>query len=114
MAAVAETLGPEAVMRTHRAAHHTVGALIERGQADGSFRTGLPARWLVTACIALVHACSDEVRAGHIDERDAVRILTASVRGLVTGAQPERGPPARGTEPPVTRAPAVWLRIRAG
>ena len=60
------------------------------GQADGSFRTDLPARWLAAASIALVHACSDEVRAGHIDEHDAVRILTASVRDLVTGTRSRR------------------------
>jgi AcrR family transcriptional regulator len=92
-AAVAELLSPEAVTRTHQAAHHTVGALLERGQADGSFRTDLPAQWLVTASIALVHACSDEVRAGHIDEHDAARILTTSVRDLLTGTRPrtERG-----------------------
>lgn len=89
-AAVAELLSPEAVTRTHQAAHHTIGALLERGQADGSFRTDLPARWLVTASIALVHACSDEVRAGNIDEHDAVRVLTTSVRGLLTGTQPRR------------------------
>ena len=86
-AAVAELLSPQAVTRTHEAAHHTVGALAERGRADGSFRTDLPAGWLVTASIALVHACSDGVRAGHIDERDAVRILTTSVRDLFTGTQ---------------------------
>jgi AcrR family transcriptional regulator len=91
-AAVAELLSPEAVTRAHQATHHTVGALLERGQADRSFRTDLPARWLVTASIALVHACSDEVRAGHIDEHDAVRILTTSVRDLLTGTQP-RGEP---------------------
>jgi AcrR family transcriptional regulator len=87
-AAVAELLNPEAVIRTHQAAHQTVGALLERGQADGSFRTDLPARWLVTASIALVHACSDEVRAGHIDQHDAIRILTTSVRDLFTGTGP--------------------------
>ena len=87
-AAVAELLSPEAVTRTHQAAHHTIGALLERGQADGSFRTDLPAGWLMTACIALVHACSDQVRAGQIDDHDAVRILTTSVRGLFTGTRP--------------------------
>ena len=91
-AAVAELLTPEAVTRTHQAVHHTVGALLERGQADGSFRTDLPARWLLTASVALVHACSDEVRAGHIDEPESIRILTTSVRALFTGT------PAR-TEP---------------
>ena len=89
-AAVAELLSPEAVTRTHQAAHHTIGALLERGQADGSFRTDLPAGWLVTACIALVHACSDQVRAGQVDDHDAVRILTTSVRDLFTGTEPTK------------------------
>ncbi len=85
-AAVAELLNPEAVTRTHQAAHQTIGALLERGRADGSFRSDLPAGWLVTASIALVHACSDGVRAGQIAEQDAVRILSTSIRDLFTGA----------------------------
>ena len=87
-AAVAELLSPEAVTRTHQGAHQTIGALVERGRADGSFRTDLPTGWLVTACIALIHACSDQVRAGQIEERDAARILTTSVRDLFTGTRP--------------------------
>jgi AcrR family transcriptional regulator len=90
-AAVAELLTPEAVTRTHQAAHHTIGTLLQRGQAGGSFRTDLPTRWLITASIALVHACNDEVRAGHIDQHDAIRILTTSVRDLLTGTRPRRG-----------------------
>src|SRR5439155_26315252 len=93
--AVAEQLSSQAVTRTHQAAHRTVGALLERGQADGSFRTDLPAAWLVTASIALVHACSDGVRAGHISEHDAARILTTSVRDLLTGHRPRREPAFR-------------------
>jgi TetR/AcrR family transcriptional regulator, mexCD-oprJ operon repressor len=85
--AVAEQLSSQAVTRTHQAAHRTVGGLLERGQADGSFRTDLPAAWLVTACIALIHACAQEVRAGRIGERDAARILTATVRDLFTGTR---------------------------
>ena len=86
-AAVAELLNPEAVTRTHQAAHQTVGALLERGRADGSFRSDLPAGWLVTASIALVHACSDGVRAGQIAEQDAVHILSTSIHDLFTGAR---------------------------
>ncbi len=78
--AVAEQLSPQAVTRTHQAVH-------QRGQVDGSFRTDLPGAWLVTACIALIHACAQEVRAGRIRERDAARILTATVRDLFTGAR---------------------------
>jgi TetR/AcrR family transcriptional regulator, mexCD-oprJ operon repressor len=96
-AAVAELLSPEAVTRTHLPAHHTVSTLLARGQADGSFRSDLPVGWLVTASIALVHACSDQVRAGQIGEHDAVRILTTSVRDLFTGPRPapSSGPAGR-------------------
>jgi AcrR family transcriptional regulator len=83
--AVAEHLGPDAVARTHQAAHQAIGALLDRGRADGSFRADVPAGWLVTACVAVIHACAAEVRAGRIDERDATRILTVTVRDMFTG-----------------------------
>jgi TetR/AcrR family transcriptional repressor of mexCD-oprJ operon len=83
--AVAEQMTPETVARTHQAAYHTLGALLERGRAAGSFRSDLPVSWLVTTCIAVIHACAAEVREGRIEERDAVRILTTTVRDLFTG-----------------------------
>jgi TetR/AcrR family transcriptional repressor of mexCD-oprJ operon len=86
--AVSELLSPEAVTRTHQAAHHTIASLLARGQADGSFRTDLPAGWLVHASIALIHACNDGVRAGRIDPGDALRILITSIRDLFTGTSP--------------------------
>jgi TetR/AcrR family transcriptional regulator, mexCD-oprJ operon repressor len=86
--AVSELLSPEAVTRTHQAAHHTIASLLARGQADGSFRTDLPASWLVHASIALIHACNDGVRAGRIDPADALRILITSIRDLFTGTSP--------------------------
>ena len=58
---------------------------MKRGRSGGSFRTDLPAGWLVTACIALIHACTEEVRAGRIDAGEAPGILTATVRDLFTG-----------------------------
>lgn len=100
-AAAAERLSPEAITRTHQGAHHTIGALLARGQADGSFRTDLPSGWLVTASIALGHACSDQVRAGQIDEHDAVRILTTSVRDLFTGPRPRRAGSGNCEAPPL-------------
>jgi AcrR family transcriptional regulator len=92
--AVSEQLSPDTVARTHQAAHHMIGALLERGRADGSFRTDLPTGWLVTACIALIHACSDGVRAGQITEADAPHILRTSVRDLFTGTGPLEPVPA--------------------
>jgi TetR/AcrR family transcriptional regulator, mexCD-oprJ operon repressor len=90
--AVAEQLSPEAVARTHEAAFRTIGALLERGRADGSFRTDVPAGWLVTASITLIHACAGEVREGRIDPGDAAQILTVTIRDLFTGPSDPRGP----------------------
>ena len=83
-AAVAELLSPDAISRTHAAAHQAVASLLARGQADGSFRADLPAGWLTEACIALMHTCADGVRAGRVDPAEAGRILTASVHALFT------------------------------
>jgi AcrR family transcriptional regulator len=83
--AVSELLSPDAVSRTHQAAHQALAALLERGRADGSFRTDVPAAWLATACIALIHACSDSVRSGTIEPGEAARILRISVRDLFSG-----------------------------
>jgi TetR/AcrR family transcriptional regulator, mexCD-oprJ operon repressor len=83
--AVSERLSAEAVTRTHQAAHQALGTLLARGQAEGSFRTDLPADWLAHASIALMHACTDDIRAGRIDPDDALRIITISIRDLFTG-----------------------------
>jgi AcrR family transcriptional regulator len=87
--AVAEHLGPDAVARSHQAAYQTIGALLDRGRADGSFRTDVPSGWLVTAAVAVIHACAAEVRSGRIDERDAPGILSATVRDMFTGTARE-------------------------
>jgi len=81
--AAATQLSPDALTRTHQSAHERVRELVERGQADGSFRTDLPAAWLVASCFALIHACAGEVRAGRIDPARGLDVLTATVRDLV-------------------------------
>ena len=83
--AVSERLSAEAVTRTHHAAHEAIASLLARGQAEGTFRTDLPADWLAHASIALMHACTDGIRAGRIDPDDAQRIITISIRDLFTG-----------------------------
>jgi TetR/AcrR family transcriptional repressor of mexCD-oprJ operon len=42
--------------------------LIERGQADGSFRAGVPATWHLAMLLALTHAASAELAAGRVTE----------------------------------------------
>lgn len=83
--AAAEQLSPAALARAHHAIHHRLGELVERGRADGSFRADLPTAWLMTSALALIHACAQEVRAGRIDEPNALHVLTVTVRDLFTG-----------------------------
>src|SRR5919197_471116 len=83
--AAAEHLSSEAMARAHEAAHRQIGALVERGRAEGAFRADVPADWLVTSCFALMHACGDEVRSGRIDASGALGILTATIRDMFVG-----------------------------
>lgn len=87
-AAASAQLSPAALTRSHQAAQQRVGELIERGQADGSFRTDLPASWLVASCFALIHTCADEARAGRLDPARALAVLTATMHSLVLPPDP--------------------------
>jgi hypothetical protein len=64
--------------------------------ATRAVRTDLPTDWLVTATLVLMHACGDEVRAGRLDTASAPRILTTTIRDVLTGAsRPTRAPDSR-------------------
>jgi AcrR family transcriptional regulator len=83
--AAAEQLRPAALARAHHPIHQRLGKLVARGQADGSFRADLPAAWLLTSALALIHAGAQEVRTGRIDEPNALHLLTVTIRDLFTG-----------------------------
>lgn len=80
--AASALLSADAMARSHRAAHHEVAELVERGRKDGSFRTDVPTGWLVTCCFALIHACAEEVRAGRVDPAEAEGVLIMTVKAL--------------------------------
>jgi len=61
--------------------------LIERGQADGAFRTDVPAAWHLSMVMALIHAGSAELRAGRVPTDRAEAALVATVLGAVTGGR---------------------------
>jgi AcrR family transcriptional regulator len=58
--------------------------LVERGQRDGTFRTGVPAIWHLTMLLALVHAASGELSAGRIPGAQVEAALLASVLGAIS------------------------------
>lgn len=83
--AVAEELGSEAVRRAHESAAAILGDLIDRGRADGAFRTDLPAEWLTTSFFGLAHAAADEVRAERMPADAAREAFATSIRELFVG-----------------------------
>lgn len=76
---------PQAELRSrHHAVLARVEPLIERGQADGTFRSDVPAAWHVSMLLALVHAASAELSAGRIGADDAERALLVTVLGALS------------------------------
>jgi AcrR family transcriptional regulator len=77
--------------QTHEELHHRHGSvlgtllpLIERGQADGVFRTDVPAGWHLAMIMALIHAGSGELRTGRVPLDSAESALLATVLGAVS------------------------------
>jgi AcrR family transcriptional regulator len=80
-AAAAELSAHE--MRTaHESARDAILELIDRGRREGAFRSDVPAGWLVTASIALIHATAEEVGAGQIDADAAMQLLSRTIADL--------------------------------
>jgi TetR/AcrR family transcriptional regulator, mexCD-oprJ operon repressor len=83
--AAGELLTPEALRRTHRAAHQRLRNLINRGRRSGDFRTDVPAGWLVATFHALIHAAGDEVRAGRMRGGVALEALRTTMHDVFSG-----------------------------
>jgi TetR/AcrR family transcriptional repressor of mexCD-oprJ operon len=84
--AASEQLSVEVQRRTHAAARRQLRRLVDRGRRSGAFRRDVSSDWLVTGCVALMHAAVDEVRAGRMSGAAAQRALLASIRDLWAAA----------------------------
>ena len=83
--AAALELSADTLHHVHGHAHVVIEALIERGREAGSFRTDVPAGWLVMSLLALIHAAADEVREGRLESAAALEALTATSVDLIRG-----------------------------
>jgi len=79
-----------------RSKHHSVLArlepLIARGQADGSFRSDVPASWHLSMLMAVIHAASAELQAARVHDGQAEDALVRTVLGAICdppGAHPD-------------------------
>ena len=75
--------GHDELRRRHSSVLAALEPLIERGQADGTFRAGVPAAWHLSMLLALVHAASGELSAGRIPAAQLEAALLASVMGAI-------------------------------
>jgi AcrR family transcriptional regulator len=80
-----ESLSNDRILAHHAEPMARVRALIERGQRAGAMRRDLSAEWLTSCYTALLHAAAGELRAGHLAEADADRVVATTVVSLVTG-----------------------------
>lgn len=78
-AMVQRELGPERLRDRHGPVLDQVGRLVERGRADGSLRSDVPAGWLATMVYSLLHAAADEVDAGRLAAADVAGLLEATL-----------------------------------
>jgi TetR/AcrR family transcriptional regulator, mexCD-oprJ operon repressor len=88
--AAAEFLPAQHMHRSHAPLMARMARLVERGQADGVFRTDVPSSWLVTAYFSLVHAADEFARAQRMKRDDALALLERSVRDLFAGRREDR------------------------
>jgi AcrR family transcriptional regulator len=83
-------LSAEELHRRHLPVLDQLQPLIERGQADGVFRSDLPVAWHLAVIRAIVHTASREIQGGRLPEADAeAAILSTAVAAI--------SPPRTGT-----------------
>jgi TetR/AcrR family transcriptional regulator, mexCD-oprJ operon repressor len=93
--ASAGELSGGAMHRAHHAARAVIRTLVERGRREGAFRTDVPSAWLVTSCLALIHATVEGTRTGELDTDNAGDALSILVTDLFGARAPKRSRPAR-------------------
>ncbi len=79
--------GHDELRQRHSSVLATLEPLIERGQADGTFRADVPAAWHLSMLMALMHAASGELGAGRVNDDDAEPALVATILGAVAAGQ---------------------------
>jgi AcrR family transcriptional regulator len=78
-------LSPAELHRRHLPVLAHFAPLIERGQEQGVFRSGVPVSWHLAVVRAIVHTASSEVQAGRIPEADVEDAMIATALAALGG-----------------------------
>jgi AcrR family transcriptional regulator len=83
LVAINKSLPPEELHAKHGPVLASLEPLIARGQRDGTFRDDVPPAWHLAMILALIHAASGAVDAGHGTPEEIESALVATVLGAV-------------------------------
>jgi AcrR family transcriptional regulator len=81
-----EHVSPGAQHRTHGALTAPLEALIERGRADSVFRTDVPADWLITLYMSLLHGAADHAAVHDVPRDEALALVTRTIGELYSSS----------------------------
>ena len=91
LAAAQKELPASRIREMHEKAESRMHGLLERGHAEGAFRTDLPVSWLLTTTHVVMNGAAEEVRAGRLDPEDAPWFIDAILLPAFThDAHPEQ------------------------
>jgi TetR/AcrR family transcriptional regulator, mexCD-oprJ operon repressor len=82
--AAQETLPAGRIRELHADPMARVERLLERGRADGVFRTDLPVAWLVSVMHNVMHGAAGDLEAGRITTTQAAPYITATLLAAFT------------------------------
>ena len=80
-------LSPAELHRRHLPVLEQLVPLMQRGQADGVFRSDLPVSWHLAVILAIVHAASGELQSGRITEAEVEAAMLTTVAAAVGAAR---------------------------
>jgi AcrR family transcriptional regulator len=76
-------LSPKELRRRHLPMTTQFIPLLERGQADGVFRSDVSPEWLIAVVRAIVHVASNELQAGRLSQADVERTMVTTALNAV-------------------------------
>ncbi|GAA4369761.1 TetR/AcrR family transcriptional regulator [Agromyces bauzanensis] len=82
--AAESALSPERMHELHERPASRVERLVQRGQAEGVFRTDLPTSWLVGTLHRVMHGAAAEIESGRLAHDDAASVIAATVLAAYT------------------------------
>jgi TetR/AcrR family transcriptional regulator, mexCD-oprJ operon repressor len=77
-------LSAKELRRRHLPVTTQIVPLLERGQAEGVFRSDVSAQWLIAVIRAIVHVASTELQAGRLSQTDVDRTMLTTVLAAVS------------------------------